>query len=120
MARRNWFVAGILILAAWGMVSISFQGCSTTPAAPVTVTQGVTLIATPPPSTVAGRDWTYATLGAAFSNRYGHASVVYNNLMWVIGGFDGVYYVNDVWSSADGKTWTQMLANNASPGSGQF
>ena len=44
-------------------------------------------------------------------------SVVFNNRMWVVGG--GTYWTpsaseqlyNDVWSSADGVTWTQNLAN---------
>ena len=35
---------------------------------------------------------------------YGHSSVVFNNKMWVIGGSGK----NDVWSSTDGTTWTQV------------
>lgn len=64
-----------------------------------------------------GANWTQvlAPSGGSptqFTPRYGHASVVFNNLMWVIGGFDGAFD-NDVWSSPDGITWTQVLANGA-------
>jgi len=56
-----------------------------------------------------------------FSRRQGHASLVFNNEMWVIGGYGySTGHTNDVWSSSDGVTWTQVLANNNSPGSTQF
>lgn len=42
--------------------------------------------------------WTQATAAAAFSARYLHSSVVFDNKMWVIGG-DGGGRKNDVWSS---------------------
>lgn len=45
-----------------------------------------------------------------FSPRYGHRSVVFNNKMWVIAGYDGVLK-NDVWNSSDGITWTQLTAS---------
>jgi hypothetical protein len=47
---------------------------------------------------------TTGTIGA----RYGHASLVYNNKMWIIGGQDSSgRKLNDVWSSTDGITWTK-------------
>jgi hypothetical protein len=58
-----------------------------------------------------GATWTQATAKAQWPARYAHASVVYNNQMWVIGGWStGVPRFNDVWSSSDGATWTQQTA----------
>jgi hypothetical protein len=60
-------------------------------------------------STVAGRDWSQATAAAAWNTRDNPASLVYNNKMWIMGGYaEG--YKNDVWSSADGITWNQETA----------
>ena len=41
---------------------------------------------------------------AGFNARYNHQTVVFNNKMWVIGGYDGTFK-NDVWSSSDGFFW---------------
>ncbi len=79
----------------------------------------VTVLATPAPNTLGGRDWTYSTLSAAFPSRVGHSSLAYQGQMWVIAGV-GTSYLNDVWSSTDGANWTQALAANASPGPNQF
>ena len=50
--------------------------------------------------------WTRATASASFSKRRVHTSVVFDNKMWVIGGYDTAN-LNDVWYSSDGATWTQ-------------
>ena len=50
------------------------------------------------------------TANAAFSERTDHSSVVFNNKMWVIGGYDGAAHLNDVGQSSDGETWTQVTA----------
>jgi hypothetical protein len=56
-----------------------------------------------------------------FSQRYGFGCVSLKNLMWVVGGVTGSGVdLNDVWSSSNGSTWTDVLANNTSPGSTQF
>lgn len=65
-----------------------------------------------------GLNWSQvATNGSLFSPRDSHRVVVFNDRLWVIGGFD--YFENDggtrthnneVWSSADGVTWTQHAA----------
>ncbi len=54
-----------------------------------------------------------------FSPREYSGSAVLNGKMWIVGGFDGSS-LNDVWSSTDGVSWTNVLANNASPGPNQF
>lgn len=47
-----------------------------------------------------------------FTPRDHHASVSYNNLMWVLGGRDGATDKNDVLHSADGINW-QYATNHA-------
>lgn len=67
-----------------------------------------------------GASWTQATEQAGWSVRNSHASVVFNDKMWVLGG--GIYCggtqpgyahetYNDVWSSSDGENWDQAVAN---------
>jgi len=66
-----------------------------------------------------GIDWTQAVAAAQWSERYSHTSLVYDNRMWVIGGFDnnqangcpGTDYCNDVWYSTDGIDWTQAVVS---------
>jgi leucine-zipper-like transcriptional regulator 1 len=48
-----------------------------------------------------------------FTGREDFGAVVFNNLMWVIAGWDGTNE-NDVWSSPDGVSWTQVLAGGKS------
>jgi hypothetical protein len=63
-----------------------------------------------------GINWSSVTpAGSIFSPRDGHAVVTFNNKLWVIGGWDDVASsggtatrLNDVWSSADGVSWTQQ------------
>jgi hypothetical protein len=56
-----------------------------------------------------GETWIQATASAAFSPRYEHTSVVFDNRMWVIGGStDSI-----VWYSTDGETWIQATASAA-------
>lgn len=49
------------------------------------------------------------TTNAGFLRREDHASVVFDNKLWVIGG--GTISANDVWSSIDGINWTVMNEN---------
>ena len=57
-----------------------------------------------------GITWTEATDDANWSTRISHSSVVFDNKMWVIGGYDGSN-TNDVWYSINGITWTQATAS---------
>ena len=50
--------------------------------------------------------WIQATSNAPWNKRNDHSSVVFDNKIWVLGGYvDGTYY-NDVWYSSDGANWT--------------
>jgi hypothetical protein len=51
---------------------------------------------------VDGSSWTLATSAAQWSPRFGHASVVHDNRMWVIGP-------GDVWWSRNGSSWTLAI-----------
>jgi hypothetical protein len=65
-------------------------------------------------SSVDGANWELATPHAAWSPRgLIMNNVVFENRMWVIGGgtYDIRTFNNDVWSSPDGITWTQVLAD---------
>lgn len=55
-----------------------------------------------------GTNWTQATASAAFPGRFGFASVVFNNEMWVIDGQSNspVTHYTDAWYSSDGATWS--------------
>jgi hypothetical protein len=60
-----------------------------------------------------GKIWTQETKSANWSNRGYHAALVFEDLMWVIGG-EWSYYraYNDVWYSSDGIHW---LPSSISP-----
>jgi hypothetical protein len=62
-----------------------------------------------------GGSWTQLNVTTPFPARMEHAMEVFNNRMYVMGGFSNENYntgtrYQDVWSSADGITWTQETA----------
>lgn len=58
-----------------------------------------------------GITWTQATDSADFGQIIGHTSVVFDNKLWVIGGYADSDRTNAVWYSSDGITWTQATPN---------
>ena len=56
--------------------------------------------------------WSTNAGGAPFGHRQGHQTVVFNNQLFLIAGYQNdasfVGLTNDVWSSSDGATWTQL------------
>ncbi|MBO3700596.1 hypothetical protein [Roseivirga sp. E12] len=52
--------------------------------------------------------WTQVSASVAFGGVYDHQIVDFNGKMWSIGGIRGTDRINEVWSSADGITWTQV------------
>jgi hypothetical protein len=65
-------------------------------------------------SSADGVTWRQETKAAGWSPRLAAAAVVFKDKMWVLGGVQKYYFGDDsdlrsdVWSSADGKTWTQV------------
>lgn len=63
-----------------------------------------------------GIEWTQVTPAAAWSPRLAAGLVVHRGRMWLLGGTENYYFgdaaslKNDVWSSADGRTWRQEAA----------
>jgi N-acetylneuraminic acid mutarotase len=58
---------------------------------------------------VPGASWSRALTQVTWSNRDGHAAVVFKGKLWVLGGW-GTGPLNDVWSSEDGVRWTSVVA----------
>ena len=58
-----------------------------------------------------GKDWTQATAAAPWgmsgSGRAGFTSVVFDNKIWVLGGYGASGFYSDVWYSSNGADWTQ-------------
>ena len=57
-----------------------------------------------------GTSWKLINESSGFPGREGHTSLVFNDKMWVLGGYT-VPSSNDVWSSTDGGNWTQVTSN---------
>lgn len=64
-----------------------------------------------------GTDWTLVTDKAGWSPRLAAGIAVHDNKLWILGGTENYYFGtdksirNDVWCSADGKTWTCVTPN---------
>lgn len=64
-----------------------------------------------------GKAWEQVTPAAGWSPRIAAAAVEFKGRMWILGGTENYYFgdgkslKNDVWSSADGKTWTLETEN---------
>lgn len=54
----------------------------------------------------------FVTQTAAFGARKFHRVVSFDGRLWLIGGMRGTpaQYLNDIWSSADGQSWTRVTA----------
>jgi hypothetical protein len=68
-----------------------------------------------------GDRWTLVTATTGLPPRYPGTFVVFNDRLWLLGGMGGsifttVTYNNDIWSSGDGITWRQELAQAPWPG----
>lgn len=67
-----------------------------------------------------GIHWKQETANAGFPARYLHQTVVHNNKLWVIGGYDERSHFNDVWSSSDGITWVEEVPANGISSTNRF
>lgn len=54
--------------------------------------------------------WEAVNRAAPWGARWGHQALSYNDRMWVLGGCDDNNNFGDVWSSAEGTTWTLVNA----------
>lgn len=67
-------------------------------------------------SSADGAKWNQETKAAGWSPRLGAGIVVFGDKLWILGGNEQYYYgdettlKNDVWSSPDGVSWTQVAA----------
>ena len=57
-------------------------------------------------STQDGVTWALQTSTAGVGSRVGLGGCVFNNAMWIMGGFQGATVFSDVWTSTDGTVWT--------------
>ena len=57
-----------------------------------------------------GKTWNLVTNSAKWSAREDHAAVVFDDQIWIMGGFNGSYK-NDVWSSTNGKDWNLVTSS---------
>ena len=56
--------------------------------------------------------WVQATNAAGWTGRDGHATIIFDNKIWVLGGnISSSVYKNDVWYSTDGINWTCATAS---------
>jgi sugar lactone lactonase YvrE len=73
-----------------------------------------------PPGTGVGTAWSLATPSTGFPGLSGHASVVFNGQMWILGGATsfspgGPVVTNSILSSPDGASWTSNPAGPVFP-----
>ncbi|WP_343487002.1 hypothetical protein [Allomuricauda sp. d1] len=59
-----------------------------------------------------GINWTEATSNAAFQARAGHEAVIFDEKLWIIGGFTD-NLKNDLWFSTDGIDWVEVTSSAA-------
>ena len=53
--------------------------------------------------------WETLTEKSNFPNRIFYSLLVFNDRLWLLGGYDGKNYYNEVWNSADGVTWARVV-----------
>ncbi len=52
--------------------------------------------------------WEVVAEKSNLPDRVFYGSVVFDGKIWLLGGFDGKDYYNDVWNSSDGVSWTRV------------
>ncbi len=67
-------------------------------------------------NTTNGIDWEVISDYNLWDYRKGHQVLVYNNRLWIMGGYNYIYkskhYYNDIWHSEDGINWYQVLSSS--------
>jgi hypothetical protein len=57
-----------------------------------------------------GANWTRATSDAQWGGRFCFGTTVFNDQMWVMGGWNNSTHCQDVWSSTNGATWVRATS----------
>lgn len=60
-----------------------------------------------------GKTWETVAQKSNLPQRIFYGAVAFKDKIWLIGGFDGKNYHNDVWFSTDGVNWTQAAEKTA-------
>lgn len=60
-----------------------------------------------------GRSWETLAEKSNLPARVFYGAAVFKDKIWLIGGWDGKRYYNDVWNSADGVNWTRVVEKNS-------
>jgi hypothetical protein len=60
-----------------------------------------------------GKTWETVAEKSNLPTRVFYGALVFKDKIWLIGGFDGKRYYNDVWNSTDGVNWTQVAEKTA-------
>jgi Kelch motif len=60
-----------------------------------------------------GKTWETVAEKSNLPNRVFYGAVVFKDKIWLIGGFDGKNYHNDVWNSDDGVHWNLVTKKSA-------
>ena len=60
-----------------------------------------------------GESWETVAEKSNLPHRVFYGAVVFKDKIWLVGGFDGRKYYNDVWNSADGVNWTRVAEKTA-------
>jgi hypothetical protein len=55
------------------------------------------------------RRWEVLAERSNLPSRVFYGAVVYHDKIWLMGGFDGTGYYNDVWNSSDGVHWARVV-----------
>ena len=55
-----------------------------------------------------GQKWETVAESSELPHRIFYGAVVFQDKLWLFGGYDGKRYYNDVWTSADGVRWTRV------------
>jgi hypothetical protein len=60
-----------------------------------------------------GKSWETVAEKSNLPERIFYGGAVFKDKIWLVGGYDGKRYYNDVWNSADGVNWTRAAEKTA-------
>lgn len=59
------------------------------------------------------RTWNTVAVRSNLPKRVFYGSAVFGDKIWIVGGYDGRNYYNDVWNSSDGVHWNRVAESTA-------